>query len=65
MKVTLDTDEICKAISSYMALKGYMVKDGYMDFQWDGYARGDNVSVTFGIKPIKVDLEKIKKYANG
>ena len=64
MRVTLDTDEIMKAMSVYMALKGFGMEDGFVDFKWDAYAREAIVSATFNIKPVKTDLERIMKYVN-
>ena len=64
MKVTLDTDEIMDAIISYMALKGYILKDDYMDFKWNNKVRNGNLSVAIKVRPAQTNLEGIKKFAN-
>lgn len=62
MKITLDAQEVLKAIETHMLLKGYKTGSGF-EFSWDRRC-GDLKGVEFEVTPLNISLEIIKNYAN-
>ncbi|MEW5569703.1 hypothetical protein [Rossellomorea marisflavi] len=62
MKITLNGQEVLKAIETYMLLKGYKTGNGF-EFSWDK-RYGGLKGVEFDVMPLNISLEKIKDYAN-
>lgn len=59
MKVTLTDQDIIKALTVYMGLRGYKAGDKF-SFK----STRNLTSVEFEIEPREYDIEDIKKYAN-
>lgn len=61
MKITLNEQEIIRALTVYMALKGFKAGNTFV-FRADRYSGVK--AVEFDVRPDSYNIEDIKKYAN-